>query len=73
MKTLSIILLALVCAGCQPRTGEPDAAANNPVVYRDAETGCEYLSTGQVNALTPRIDSDGLTHRGCRKTDRVSP
>ena len=66
----AIILLALVCAGCQPTPGTRSEPAGSMSVFIDPATGCEYLNYG---GLTPRIDSDGLTHRGCRKTDRVSP
>ena len=73
MKTLSIrnmyastfaaaaggLLLALVCAGCQPAPGTRSEPAGSMSVLIDPATGCEYLNY--------------LTHRGCRKEGRVSP
>lgn len=73
MKISLIILLALVCAGCGPRTGNHESRFIDPIVFRDTLTGCEYLASGIAGEITPRIDIDGLSHRGCRKTDRVSP
>lgn len=36
-------------------------------LYRDAETGCEYLSA--KSGLTPRLDVDNK-HVGCHKTGK---
>ncbi len=72
MIRAAAILLALLCAGCSPKTAD-DNKPFDPTVYADRATGCEYLSTRSIYALTPRIDQDGLTHRGCRKTERTSP
>lgn len=56
------LLLIAVLAGCMSRTGDStDHPAQDPVVYRDRLTGCEYLSTGQFHSLTPRLRADG-TH-----------
>jgi len=54
---IAAVLLALT--GCAGRTGDVDTAPIRPVVYRDSETGCEYLSTGNFYELTPRMDRDG--------------
>lgn len=64
----AFVVLAVVVAfslalltGCdfhqaaRPGTG----AAYRVVVYVDSDTGCEYLSTGQVTALTPRLNREG--------------
>ena len=62
-----LVLAAL--AGCgNPRTSDADAAENAyaPVLYTDHVTGCDYLSTGQTQSLTPRIAADGKTHMGCK-------
>lgn len=74
MKTLSILLLALALSGCYTGTRD-DGPPSDPRVYVDSATHCEYLSTDHFHgsALTPRIASDGLTHRGCRTEGRVSP
>ena len=50
--------------------GNADARsdAGDPRVYRDAATGCEYLSTDHDGALTPRISANGKTHMGCKGT-----
>lgn len=56
---IGAVLLALT--GCAPRTGDTGAEkqAVDPVLYVDRETGCHYLATGDVKALTPRMDRDG--------------
>lgn len=53
----TIILLALLCAGCgnSGSTGEKE----DPVVYRDRLTGCEYLARNYDGSLTPRMGADG--------------
>lgn len=66
-----IMILAALLAGCEnasdsrTRQQHPDAA--DPVLYQDRGTGCMYLTTGQFNALTARIASDGKTHMGCKE------
>lgn len=60
MNAFSAIALALIAAGCAPRTGnDKSAATNDPVVYMDRHTGCQYLSTGKYMVLTPRMDAAG--------------
>lgn len=34
-------------------------------VFKDQDTGCEYLFASSGYILVPRIASDGMTHRGC--------
>jgi len=35
--------------------------------YVDEETGCQYIQAAYAEGVwTPRIDSDGVTHKGCR-------
>jgi hypothetical protein len=34
-------------------------------LYTDNLTGCQYLSSGFLGGITPRLDSDGK-HVGCR-------
>jgi hypothetical protein len=65
------LLLALLCAGCGPRTAERAGAngeipvvldnAADPLVFKDRGTGCEYLAIGMnsAGALTPRLDRNG--------------
>jgi hypothetical protein len=65
-----ILILAALLAGCESaadsRTKQQNPDAMDPVLYRDRATGCEYLTTGQFNTLTPRIAADGKTHMGCK-------
>jgi hypothetical protein len=68
---LGLILVAAVlamCAGCAPTTTEASAGqkGNDPMVYTDRETGCDYLTTQDRVILTPRIAADGKTHMGCK-------
>ena len=67
-----ILILAVLLAGCESasdsRTQQQNPEAIDPVLYRDRGTGCEYLTTGQFNALTPRTAADGKTHMGCTGT-----
>lgn len=60
-KLAAAALILAVCAGCAPRTSDvaKGKEANEPVVYRDSVYGCEYLTTGQYNTLTPRMGADG--------------
>jgi hypothetical protein len=61
-----ILILAVLLAGCdEARTGSRDESVD-PIRYQDRETGCMYLTTGQYDALTPRIAADGKTHMGCK-------
>jgi hypothetical protein len=60
MNALAAIVLALIAAGCSPRSGNSESLdAIDPVVYMDRLTGCQYLSTGKYTALTPRMSADG--------------
>jgi hypothetical protein len=59
VSNLAAALAILACAGCAPRTSDVEQKAIEPVVYRDSVTGCEYLTTGQYYALTPRMGADG--------------
>lgn len=59
-----LVALVLVASlvGCTAQTGESNLArpnhAGDPYVYRDTETGCEYLSPNG-NGITPRMDRTG--------------
>jgi hypothetical protein len=60
------LILAALLAGCgNPRTSDR-VESEDPIRYQDRETGCMYLTTGQYNALTPRIAVDGKTQMGCK-------
>jgi hypothetical protein len=59
ISKVAATLVFLACAGCGPRTSDAGQQAIEPVVYRDSVTGCEYLTTGQYHALTPRMSADG--------------
>lgn len=37
-----------------------------PIILADPETGCEYYEDRQ-SQLTPRIASDGTSHKGCNQ------
>ena len=69
-RILILAVVAVLAAACRPRTSDADAAkeAYEPVLYTDRVTGCDYLSTGDTKALTPRIAADGKTHMGCTGT-----
>ncbi len=68
MKILSIIILAGILAGCTLKDdSDPPNGISGLTVYTDNATGCQYISSNG-NPMMPRIDSDGVTHRGCRKT-----
>lgn len=59
---LAVIVLAMYAlAGCNDvvRTASAGATPYDPVLYRDTQTGCEYLATGVSRALTPRLRADG--------------
>lgn len=64
MKT-AIILLALLCAGCE-KTTDPNSTGRKlqPALFEDQTTGCQYLAMGQ--GAWARIAADGKTHMGCR-------
>lgn len=65
-----ILILTVLLAGCvnasDSRTRQQNPETLDPMLYQDRATGCEYLSTGQFNTLTPRISADGKTHMGCK-------
>ena len=64
----AMVLIIVMLAGCAPRTGDgPEAGSNDPVVYKDRATGCQYLAPGlsRESTLTRRTAADGVTHRGC--------
>ncbi len=75
MIRAAAILLALLCAGCTQTRDDsdpPTGGVSGFNVYVDHGTGCQYIGRG-FGGITPRIAEDGLTHRGCRKTERTSP
>lgn len=53
--------LALILTACgDARTADNKlAAAYDPVVYVDRGTGCQYLATGNMYAMTPRLNASG--------------
>lgn len=60
---MRIILLTAFLAGCGSYN-EP--WQNRFDLHVDQETGCEYLSkTSSASSLTPRVASDGVSHKGC--------
>lgn len=68
-----ILILAALLAGCsssadnKPAAGVDDRYETNFWLYKDLETGCEYVSNRSSNSgLTPRIAADGKTHLGCK-------
>jgi hypothetical protein len=73
------MIVVAVLTGCERQEVEEARAARpqpeNPVnhggiiLYRDGETGCEYLLFGRGGygkAVQPRIAADGKTHMGCK-------
>lgn len=61
-----VVMVALVCAGCGPGPRVGDREPINPGIYRDIETGCDYLARGNnQGGLTPRMGADGK--QICRK------
>lgn len=65
MKHIVLVIAALMLAGCDNRQlGDPRVSRTGVAVVKDAWTGCEYVKHGD-GGLTPRIDRDGKTHRGC--------
>jgi hypothetical protein len=67
----AICLVLATLAGCGPTTGdkpgdEQRPQALDPWLYKDRATGCEYLTSREDRALTPRIAADGKTHMGCK-------
>lgn len=67
MNKYIALIAAILLIGCdRPRTGEHSELATDPGLYKDRETGCEYLARGnQYGGLTPRMDSEGK--HICRK------
>jgi len=60
------ILLAVIVAfsatmltGCNSPAATSTGATWEPSVWRDTETGCEYLSPRDARAITPRMDRAG--------------
>lgn len=54
--------LALILAACgDDRTADnkPASTAYDPAAYVDRLTGCQYLSTGAMYTLTPRLNASG--------------
>ena len=65
-RSTALCLVLAALAGCgDPRTADRSESVD-PIRYQDRDTGCMYLTTGQYNALTPRIAADGKTHMGCQ-------
>lgn len=55
---------ALWILGSGLKTAEANAF-KPAFVVKDSHTGCEYVHLAGGGGLTPRIDRDGKTHRGC--------
>lgn len=64
MKVAILFLLAVVVAGCSERDdSDPKEGRSGLHIYKDALTGCEYLSPGV--GMVPRMGTDGK--QICRK------
>lgn len=63
MKHIMLLIVAVLASGCEP-DGKPRDSRHGVDVVKDTFTGCEYVKHGS-GGLTPRIDRDGKTHRGC--------
>ncbi len=61
MNVLLATLSALILAACgDARTADNKLdAAYDPVVYVDHGTGCQYLATGGMYSMTPRLNASG--------------
>lgn len=58
MKT-SIILLALLCAGCNTRAANDELGNAGVIKARvDPVTGCQYITYAE-GGITPRMGADG--------------
>lgn len=81
MKNLIVLLALAGCAKAgyseraeapHPLAGgtEPQLRVRTMQLWIDEATGCEYLVPLGYHAtdsgITPRVDADGKTHRGCR-------
>ena len=63
-RILALVVLTALLTGCPKRDTEAPAP-RAAVIYRDAVTGCEYVSAGG-NGITERTAADGMTHAGCK-------
>lgn len=64
IRFIILIVLAALLTGCPKRDTEAPAP-RAAVIYRDAATGCEYVSAGGAG-ITERTAADGMTHAGCK-------
>lgn len=63
---LSLIVASYVLDFTAPHDDtDPPGGRSGVRLITDHATGCQYLSTGMLGSITPRIDSDYM-HRGCR-------
>lgn len=63
-----VLLLLFVLSWLQPYDDTDDAQnkiRSGMVVKTDHRTGCQYLESGFIGGLTPRVDVSGQ-HIGCR-------
>lgn len=65
---IALMLCAGLLGGCAPTTTEVEKgeSGQEPMVFNDRVTGCDYLTTQDRVVLTPRIAADGKTHMGCK-------
>lgn len=49
-------------------TTDPTNGRSGLTLYRDAETGCEYLKVGLLGGATPRLDATGKPKCGLEST-----
>lgn len=54
----SLALILAACSAARTAYNKLDAAYD-PVVYVDRSTGCQYLSTGNMYSMTPRLNASG--------------
>ena len=54
----SLALILTACGDARTADNKLDAAYD-PVVYVDRGTGCQYLSTGNMYSMTPRLNASG--------------
>lgn len=72
---LGVVTVA-ACGTSKPQQSKPAASGGDDLkaydsaytlirLWKDPDTGCEYLYVSGGYVLTKRIASDGMTHRGC--------
>jgi len=73
----SAMFAVVACGTHKPEQSKPAASGGDELMeydglpstsvhlWKDPDTGCEYLYASGGYVLHPRIASDGMTHRGC--------